>query len=360
MGTRHVSKSSAGCFLLASLLMFVCLIEGISTAEARTLQWSSTKLNLFGDNIGVAVSPDGAFFASDGFHIDRSMNLGSSWQEVTTGASFAGGAIAIDPVNPSIMIAGRGHGLLKSVDGGASWFELIDLNAGPAASDIAFDPQNSHNIYAGVGAGWGLYKSQNGGATWKNLLTSRDVRALAISAVDSQLVYVGTTDYYSTKGGVLRTTDGGANWATVLPNVIVNTLAMNLSNDSVIFAGTEDNGILKSSDRGLTWQNVSGSAIVAPVSKILYHPSHDSVLLAATSGQGAFLSVNHGLTWTPANEGLADLNIVAMAMQSRAPNAVFAATYGGGGFVGSLEIVPEPAAVVLALTCVGMLVMGRP
>jgi hypothetical protein len=110
---------------------------------AAGIEWTRTSLDLFGNSIGAAVAPDGTYFVSDGFGIDRSVDHGAHWSPVTTGATFAGGAIAVDPHDPNVMIAGRGHGLLKSVDAGAHWFELPDLNAGAPATSIVFDPDDS-------------------------------------------------------------------------------------------------------------------------------------------------------------------------------------------------------------------------
>src|SRR5688572_3462477 len=91
---------------------------GLEELEPRTVpvSWNTTSLSLFGDDIGAGVTPNGNFFASDGFNLRRSVNQGSTWQTVSPSASFAGGAIAHASSNPSTMIAGRSHGTLKSVD----------------------------------------------------------------------------------------------------------------------------------------------------------------------------------------------------------------------------------------------------
>jgi photosystem II stability/assembly factor-like uncharacterized protein len=159
---------------------------------------------------------------------------------------------------------------------------------------------------------------------------------------------------------VLRSSNGGSTWDTVFPNVNVNTIAIDPVHPNVVYVGTQENGIAGSLDGGATWSNISGSAIVAPISKLLVHPMHTSHVFAATSGQGVFYSSNQGRTWTPMNEGLSDLNIVAMAIQSGAPHSVLAATFGGNGFVGTPRIVPEPHALAIAfLGVLGVLAAGR-
>src|SRR5207249_4400874 len=105
-------------------------LECLEDRRLLSLTWNSTSLGLLAHDIGASVTPNGQFFASDGTAIDRSLDQGTTWQKVSPSASLAGGAIAYAPSKPSIMLAGRSHGTLKSVDGGASWFELADLNGG--------------------------------------------------------------------------------------------------------------------------------------------------------------------------------------------------------------------------------------
>ena len=179
-------------------------IECLEDRRLLSLTWNSTSLSLIGNDIGVSVTPNGQFFASSGFAINQSLNQGATWQAVTPSSSFAGGAIAYAPSNPTTMIAGSSHGTLKSVDGGTSWFEDVDLNAGPGANAIAFDPGNDLTVYAGVGDGWGLYKSTDGGATWTNPLSSTAVFAVAIDPVHTNVVYVGAEADSPYPGGLLK------------------------------------------------------------------------------------------------------------------------------------------------------------
>jgi len=335
---------------LARLLLATWSVIFVAeSTRAVDISWTRTSLDLFGDSIGVAVSKDGHFFASDGFAIDRSVNEGKAWQQVTSGATFAGGAIAIDPVDSNIMYSGRSHGLLKSVDGGANWFELADLNAGPAANSIIIDPSSHLRVFAGVGAGWGVYRSLNGGASWSNVLSSRDVVAMALDLFNPQIIFAATTDYYSTAGGLLRSDDGGATWDSVFADTSIKSLVIDPSNASNVFFGTAEGEIFKSYDGGLTWTNKSGPSIVAPIEELIVHPADSRYMFAGTSGQGVFLSSNHGDSWIAVNSSLTDLNVVALAIQDSSPYRLFAATYGGQGYF--TLTVPEPDSMYLVGFC---------
>lgn len=307
---------------------------GLEELEPRTVpvSWNATSLSLFGHDIGAGVTPNGHFFASDGFDLKRSVNQGSTWQTVSPSASFAGGAIAHAPSNPSTLIAGRGHGTLKSVDGGASWFTLVDLNAGPAARAVVFRPDTELTVFAGVGYGWGLYKSTNGGATWTNPLSSRDVFAVAVDPLNPQVLYVGSQTYSPYPSGVVKSLDGGSTWSPVLPNTEVSSIAVDPADPQRVFVGTKTGGVYRSTNGGSTWAELTGSVIVTPVSALAFDPQTSSHLYAATSGEGMFYSPDGGATWTADNQGLSDLNLVAMAVQPASPYRILATTYGGKAF----------------------------
>jgi hypothetical protein len=313
-------------------MLFLGAILFSRGASGAILNWTKSSLDLFGNRIGVAVSPAGDFFASDGFAIERSSDQGRTFREVTGFGAFAGGAIVIDPQNQNIMYAGGGRGLIKSVDGGTNWFELDDMSSRPGTNGIAINPQNSLVVYAGMPSGWGLFKSANGGATWTNPLKSIDVTAVTIDSINPETVYVATSAYLSQPGGIRKSVDGGTSWSTVFTNPRVNSLLVDPDDSQRVYAGTEENGIFRTLDGGATWTNISGGAIVAPVSTIVANPDNASQLFASTGGQGVFFSPDRGTSWSLANDGLTDLNVAAMAIQHDSPHQVFLATEGGSGF----------------------------
>jgi len=64
-----------------------------------------------------------------------------------------------------------------------------------------------------------VFASRDGGFTWKQVLDFRYVQAVTISPADPRTVYVGTTDHPyhddSPVEGVLKSTDGGVTWRRV-------------------------------------------------------------------------------------------------------------------------------------------------
>jgi len=81
---------------------------GLVELEGRLtpVTWNSTSLQLIGPERGGTVTPNGHFFAANGFEIYRSLDQGATWQAVTQTSSFASGPIAYAPSNPMTMISG--------------------------------------------------------------------------------------------------------------------------------------------------------------------------------------------------------------------------------------------------------------
>lgn len=122
--------------------------------------------------------------------------------QVTLGELINPGfAVAIDPVTPTTLYAGK----YKSTDGGATWF-ATGLTGVSGVQALAIDPLTPTTLYAGS---LDVHKSVDGGATWiaTGFTNVGGVRTLAIDPLTPTIVYAGTGT-----GGVYKSTDGGANW----------------------------------------------------------------------------------------------------------------------------------------------------
>ena len=129
---------------------------------------------------------------------------------------------------------------LLAQQSGAAW---TNIGPSPAAVQaIAVDPGGTGTIFMGSIAA-GILKSINGGATWSavnNGLTTPLVAALAIDASGPQTVYASS-------GGLSKTDDGGTTWRS-LPSG--GLFATDPKRPGVVYAGAFNNfsngAILKS------------------------------------------------------------------------------------------------------------------
>jgi uncharacterized protein (TIGR03437 family) len=197
----------------------------------------------------------------------KSTDGGVHWN--TTGLTNTGvNALAIDPINPSIVYAATcsfsgypSHpysfqGLFRSTDSGASWLAINNGLAnliGSRSSIVALimHPGNPNILYAGT-AGDGVYKSIDGGLNWRsfnNGLTYLDVRALVLTPGNLNTLYAATA------GGVFKIID-----LDVSPSVTV----MSSSAASFSSTGLASESIAVSFGAGLATTTISATTLPLP------------------------------------------------------------------------------------------------
>jgi len=136
-------------------------------------------------------------------------------------------------------------------------------------------------------------------------------RAIAVDPADA----TGKTWFAgAASGGIWKTTDEGFSWINIspsIPNLSVSTLVIAPSNTSVIYAGTGEgfasnisfvrgNGVLKSVDKGATWQTTESTFAHADwtfVNRIIVNPNDANHAVAVTNA-GIFVTTDGFGTWT--------------------------------------------------------------
>jgi photosystem II stability/assembly factor-like uncharacterized protein len=135
-------------------------------------------------------------------------------------------AVLGSPFGPS-----ETRGVYRTVDGGKNWQRVLYKDPNTGASDVSFDPNNSHVLFAGLwqmrrtpwsmtsgGPGSGLWRSDDGGTTWKELSGSGLPEGnwgkvgVGVAPSDSNRVYALIE---AKEGGLFRSDDGGEEWERV-------------------------------------------------------------------------------------------------------------------------------------------------
>ena len=170
----------------------------------------------------------------------KSIDGGDTWTNVGLGETSIISKIEVSTTNSNILyVATMGlpfeknsdRGLYKSLDGGASWDQILFINDSTGVSDMVIHP-NDHNIV--FAAGWNrirnnkeslvsgpdarIFKSVDGGSTWEiltnGLPTDNSSRiGIAISASNPNVLYAcyaAATDF--NLKGIFRSEDAGESW----------------------------------------------------------------------------------------------------------------------------------------------------
>lgn len=201
----------------------------------------------------------------------------SSVVDISPG-NFLDGAsgIVVDPTNPATLYVSTGmlpvpvpgapkllavparSQVFKSTDGGSTWFPL-DLGLTiPTGGALAIDPQNPSTVYAAVGPA--IYKTTNAGSTWTARTTDFLAVQITIDPINTSIAYATSFNSFH------KTTDAGNTWRRLPePKGFVSNLTISPKTPTTLYAST--NVLLKSTDQGEHWQtilNLGGNLTVDP------------------------------------------------------------------------------------------------
>ncbi|NNE43682.1 MAG: T9SS type A sorting domain-containing protein, partial [Gemmatimonadetes bacterium] len=191
----------------------------------------------------------------------------------------------------------------------------------------------------------GIFRSTNG-STWSNV-SSHNAVWIDYSRVDGNYVWtvIGSVASY--------TTNHGSTWNTapsISPGISVAGSATkilahptDLNTVFVTFSGYNANAhIVRSTDLGATWEDVSGDFTGQPVNAIAIDPDSPTDWYIGTD-VGVWHSNNGGVNWLPFETGLPNAVVVDLEIRS-ADDKLVAGTHGRGAW----EVDIPPSGVVSA------------
>lgn len=226
----------------------------------------------------------------------KTVNSGTTWKPLTDKEPFyATGCVTIDPNNSNTIWLGTGennggrhigvgHGVYKSMDGGATW-EDMGLKNSEHISKVIVHPENPDVVWvASQGPLWssggdrGLYKSSDGGKSWNNTLEIDEwtgVTDLVIDPRNPDVLYAASWQRHRTvaaymgggpKTALYKSVDGGENWSKLengLPKGNLGKIGLAISpiQPDVLYAAIElerrKGAVYRSEDQGISWKKMS-------------------------------------------------------------------------------------------------------
>lgn len=241
-----------------------------------------------------------------------------------------------------ILLSTNGSRLARAECEADGQWSVEFLLEGAMVRCLSVDPHNRNVVYAGTQGG-GVLRSADGGRTWKSAgLAGHVVKSLAVSPSQPETIYAGTRPAL-----LFVSRDKGAHWEEVSafrrifsrrfwfspaePPFIgyVQGIALSPTDPSVIVAGIEAGAVVRSTDRGTTWQDHRKGAL-RDCHSIQFHATNgDWVYEGGGTGAGAAFSRDAGNTWTQMRQGLDRHYGWAAAADPACPDVMYASVSPG-------------------------------
>jgi len=277
----------------------------------------------------VATEKNGIEFNKAKGKIYKTVNGGESWYSVWDGNSLAR-VLIFNPRNPDTVYCSTGifdreayngdennsipggEGILKSTNGGESWFNINNGIDHLFTGFLEMHPTNPQILYAASGNNaWqyppnsikgAVYKTVNGGTSWQKLLSGQQFSVVTISKSNPDIVYAGSVSSF------WRSPDGGKNWEQFMNNEgggwgpagiyagVPISAVVDPDDPDVVFVNNYGGGSFKSSNGTKSWKNSSKGYTGANIRDVAINPENSSAIY--TIGRiGPFLSMNGGNSW---------------------------------------------------------------
>lgn len=251
----------------------------------------------------------------------KSTDAGANWSQISTGVNIAGSydgtnvsdqgsydlCLTINPTDPNNVFFGNVE-ISKTTDGSNISFvrNPAGYTAGAGAWDcyahvdihkIMFAPSDASVIY--VCCDGGIYRSSNSGSSFthiNNNINTIQFYRIASHPTNANILYGGAQD-----NGNFSTADKGAtSWVFETSGDGMECF-VDYSNPNNVFMSTQYGSLNKSTDAGVTWNNVVGSnsSTTAWTAPYWQHPTAPNAIYAAY-GRGIIRSTSNGNagTWS--------------------------------------------------------------
>ncbi len=213
------------------------------------------------------------------------------------------------------LYAGTQHGLFVWRARNGGWDETAREFPDQIVDVLTGNRRRPERVYAAVTHD-ALYRTDDAGRHWTRLLEG-DVRAVTVDPSDERVVYAGTAPVH-----LYRSEDGGDTWEELpgllaLPEEVrkrwwtpyaphtghVREVFVHPDDPSTLYLCLEHGGIVRSLDRGASWEDVSGGIDWVDMHAVACLPGSRSRYYTA-SAKGFYRSDDPARGWVRAERGM--------------------------------------------------------
>jgi photosystem II stability/assembly factor-like uncharacterized protein len=227
---------------------------------------------------------------------------GQSWSKIASLGYVS--ALAVDPFNrDTVYQSFTCINLLgcptpvKSADGGKTWEPLPLDGASGVIGQFLPDPTSAGTVYilthelcvtcSPAGIRSNVFKSTNGGSSWSPAGSGLPVSGVMQTSFSVTRLVMDRDPgsvYAATQRGLFRTTDGGGSWSVTGLTLSVEDLAIDPWDRDVLYAATSASGVLRSLDRGATWQPINAGLPDLAAHAIVIDAAGTALLVTTSNG----------------------------------------------------------------------------
>ena len=216
--------------------------------------------------------------------------------------------------SPVRIYAGTQEGLFVWSAQGGSWKNIAVSFESGTIDAIDGLRRQPHVVYLGVTRD-GLYRTEDAGKSWRRVFEG-NVRAVTVDPADERVVYVGIEPIH-----LYRSEDDGSHWEELtgvqdLPAQVkknwryprpphqehIRHIFVHPDHPRILHVCLEHGGIIRSFDRGGSWEDVSSGIDYLDIHHISSAPRRDDLYFVATA-RGFFKSSDPGKGWRRAENG---------------------------------------------------------
>lgn len=212
------------------------------------------------------------------------------------------------------LYAGTQDGLVIVQPKNGGWETTGHVFPDSVVDSISGCRRTPERVYAGVAAE-GLYRTDDAGRRWRKVFDG-DVRATTVDPTDEDVVYTGTEPPH-----LYRSEDRGETWEELtalqaLPEEVrtkwwapyppnlghVTSIFVHPGDSKMLYLALEHGGILRSLDRGKTWEDVSKGIDYLDIHVVASQPQRLDRWFAS-SARGFFTTDDPAKGWVRAESG---------------------------------------------------------